>query len=84
MVASPSQATVFLASCAQKSRERNDKKANRFFPLVSTPQARQRFMAELASPEYQHKGDPGLFTIVLAIVHVAARLAHARSNYAFR
>ena len=34
MVASWSQVTVFLASCARKSRERNGKKANKFLPLV--------------------------------------------------
>ena len=34
MVASWSQATVFLASYARKSRERNVKKANEFLPLA--------------------------------------------------
>ena len=34
MVALWSQATVFLASCAQKSQERNGKKANEFLPLA--------------------------------------------------
>ena len=34
MVAPWSQATVFLASCARKSRERNGKKANEFLPLA--------------------------------------------------
>ena len=34
MVALRSQVTVFLASYAWKSRERNDKKANEFLPLV--------------------------------------------------
>ena len=34
MVAPWSQATVFLASCARKSRERSGKKANEFLPLA--------------------------------------------------
>ena len=34
MVASWSQATVFLPSCARKSRESNGKKANEFLPLA--------------------------------------------------
>ena len=34
MVASWSQAAVFLASYAQKSREENGKKANKFLPLA--------------------------------------------------
>ena len=34
MVAPWSQATVFLASCARKSRERNGKNANEFLPLA--------------------------------------------------
>ena len=28
------EATIFLASCARKSRERNGKKANKFLPLA--------------------------------------------------
>ena len=34
MVALWSQAAVFLASCVQKSRERNSKKANKFLSLA--------------------------------------------------
>ena len=34
MVALWSRATVFLASCTQKSLERNSKKANEFLPLA--------------------------------------------------
>ena len=34
MVASRSQVTVFLASYARKSWERNSKKANEFLPLA--------------------------------------------------
>ena len=40
MVASWSQATVFLASCARKSRERNSKKAKEiWYWLISRPRA---------------------------------------------
>ena len=39
MVASWNQATVFLASCARKSRERNGKKANEFLPLGESAHA---------------------------------------------